>query len=118
MQWARQYRNRFFEQVLPKAMAAKASDDDSEMVKRERKSIAEIERILDRMNQKIAAEMAEELAAGVPRPIYERIRAVVADWGRRHQVALSDDARRDLELHLGELVQRYATAAVPASGGE
>lgn len=47
--WARQYKNRFFEQVLPKAQSD--TSDEDEMVKAEKKSIAEIRGIIQQMEE-------------------------------------------------------------------
>lgn len=47
LEWARQYRSRFFEQMLPKAMAAKAKEgDDDEAHKDNHRSVEEIRKIL------------------------------------------------------------------------
>jgi len=48
--WARQYRNRFFEQVLPKAMLNKPPEDE-ENQRQEKKSIAEIRAILAKFKE-------------------------------------------------------------------
>ncbi len=61
LEWARQYRNRFFEQVLPKAMLSKPPEDE-ENIREEKKSIAEIERVLKGLNQ----QWAKDLIANVP----------------------------------------------------
>jgi hypothetical protein len=45
LEWSRQYRNKFFETLLPKALAAKEKrlgNADEEMVKRERRSLGEL----------------------------------------------------------------------------
>ena len=50
LEWARQYRNRFFEQVLPKAMAAHSQEDeDAANVRRERMALEEIDELLAQM---------------------------------------------------------------------
>ncbi len=50
--WARQYRNRFFEMVLPKAMNARSQDDeDAENIRRERMQLDEIRALLDEMHR-------------------------------------------------------------------
>jgi hypothetical protein len=45
--WARNYQSRFFEHLLPKALAK--SPEDEEGVRRERASLAEIESLLDKL---------------------------------------------------------------------
>ncbi|MFH1184671.1 MAG: hypothetical protein V1755_06485 [Chloroflexota bacterium] len=49
LKWAREYRNRFFEQMLPKALAARErekGEGEGEEVKGERKSLEEVARVL------------------------------------------------------------------------
>ena len=48
--WARKYQNRFFEQVLPKAMGVHEGDEEQNQ-RRERKSIEEIREVLERMKE-------------------------------------------------------------------
>jgi hypothetical protein len=100
LQWARQYRNRFFEQVLPKAMANKPPEDE-ENIRRERKSIAEIRGILEKFNQ----GWEEELLADIPAAVREKIRGILDCWAGRFGLNLDDAARLDLEAHLSRLVQ-------------
>lgn len=45
--WARKYQSRFFEQLLPKALAK--SPDDDEGVKREKRRVEEIEAMLEKL---------------------------------------------------------------------
>jgi len=112
LQWARQYRNRFFEQVLPKAIAAHGSDDEREQ-RRERKSIAEIERMLEGLNQ----QWAEELAASVPETVRAKVRSILEDWARRSALTVPSGAKADLEAHIGGLVRDCMHATAASSGG-
>jgi hypothetical protein len=110
LQWARQYKNRFFEQVLPRAMAAHDSNDEQN----ERTSIAEIERILEGLNQ----QWAEELVANLPETVRAKVRSILEDWARRSALTIPSEAKADLEAHLGRLVQDCVDALAPASRGE
>jgi len=113
--WARQYRNRFFEQVLPKAMLNKPSEDE-ENIRQEKKSIAEITAILEKLRQPSAEEFAE-LAADVPGTVRQRVREVLADWAPRRGLTIPDEAQADLEAHLSRLVRDCVDALAP-SGAE
>ncbi len=92
--WARQYKNRFFEQVLPKAQSDTSNEE--EQVKAEKKSIAEIRGIIQQMEEQADAE----LAADVPAAVRERVRAVLDDWGRRFGLTLPDGATAALAAHV------------------
>ena len=65
--WARQYRNRFFEQVLPKAMMNRPIEDEENLRKAERRSIEEINGVLQQFNDKMEADLRRDLLADVPR---------------------------------------------------
>lgn len=112
LQWAKQYRNRFFEQILPKAMAAYTSDDEQDQ-RRERKSIDEITSILGRMEE----QWAEELVANVPETVRAKVRSILEDWARRSALMISSEAKADLEAHISRLVQDCLDVLAPAPGG-
>jgi hypothetical protein len=121
LEWARQYRNRFFEQLLPKAMLNKPSEAD-ENVRREEMRIEEIEGILGQMNKKIAEDLAEDLRADVSAAVQERVHEVVLHWSQstwdHTAVSIADDARVNLEAHICGLVRDCIRAIGPASGGQ
>jgi hypothetical protein len=80
--WARGSRNRFFEQLLPKALTAHDGDDEERKnIREEQKSIAEIQCILERFRP----YTAEEARA--------KVENHVDDWTARFSVALSPEAR-------------------------
>jgi hypothetical protein len=113
LQWARRYKNRFFEMVLPKAMATRPNEGE-EMVRRERKSIEEIERILGRFEQ----QLEEELLRDTPATIRERAHGLLSDWIRRFGLSLPDDAQKALHAHVAKLVDECVEVLAHASGGE
>ena len=82
LEWARQYRNRFFEQVLPKAMLNKPPEED-ENVRREKTRIEDMKRILEELNQ----QWAEDLAANTPATVKAKV--------RRHPGGLGETIRPD-----------------------
>lgn len=99
LQWGRQYHNRFFEMVLPKAMAAQPPEDEQNQ-RRERRGIAEIEGVLHQMEQ----QWEQELIANAPETVKASVRGIVGDWSRRFGAALPDGASTNLEAHIADLV--------------
>ncbi len=117
LQWARQYRNRFFEQVLPKAMAARtAGEEEDQMVRRERKRCDEIEAVLRRFQDAARERWKRELLDDVPGTIQETACCNVSEWAKRYRLSLTDDARSGLEAQVARLVHDCITALAPASG--
>jgi hypothetical protein len=111
LQWARKYQNRFFEQVLPKAMAARRPEEEEDQ-KGERMAIAEIEGILGAMQK----SFEEELIANVPETVKSRVGAILGDWSRRFALTIPDDARFGLKAHICGLVQDGLTAIDRTAG--
>lgn len=113
LEWARQYRNRFFEMVLPRAMAARPPEAD-ENVRKEKKSIAEIRGVLERIRD----GKDEELRTDVPRVLQQRVRDVLSNWVQQCGVSLAADARAHLDSAIVGLIRDSMRAVGPASGGE
>ncbi|MCC6126017.1 MAG: hypothetical protein IT426_13715 [Pirellulales bacterium] len=111
--WARQYRNRFFEQVLPKAMTNKPPPEEEENGRRERRSVAEMERVLEGLNQ----QFAEELAADVPETVKTKVRGILGDWERRYAITIAGEAKTSLEAHFIRLAQNCVDALAPEFRG-
>ena len=99
LQWARQYRNRFFEQILPKAMLNKPPEDearDSGRRKRvSRKSKGDI-------REGLRPKWAEELAANVTKTVWAKVRGMLAA-GRTILADVPREAKADLEALVGRL---------------
>ncbi len=84
LRWAREYRSRFFESFLPKAMAAKSKDAvEQKHVEYEGKNIQQIRAVLTKF---VAAQPPAE--------------QVIAEWLELYNVKLTRDARGDLEALL------------------
>jgi hypothetical protein len=105
LQWARGARNRFFEQLLPKAQAARESEvEDLERDREERKSIAEIETILQDLRRQSEEQFERELLADVPGAVVAKVHGILTDWCGRFSVAISPEAQQSLKAHLAGLV--------------
>ena len=116
LEWARQYRNRFFEQVLPKAMLNKPSEDE-ENVRQEKKSIAEMERILEKLNQGGEEKLQDDLLTDVAATIHAGVRSRLEDWAEHFGLNLADDARVGLEARIARFVQECIEAIGRTPGG-
>jgi hypothetical protein len=111
LQWARKYQIKFFEALLPKAMANKPPEDEGN-IRQERRSIAEIERILEQFQE----EEDEELRADVPGVLQQRVRGMLSSWGQQCGVSLAADSRSHLDSAIVGLIQDSLRAFAPASG--
>ncbi len=114
LQWARQYRNRFFEQVLPRAMQNRVPEDE-ENIRQEKRSIAEIERILGQFQED--EDETEELPATTPATIQAGVRSRLTDWAGRFGLSLPDGAQASLEAHIAEFVHDCIKATGRTPGG-
>lgn len=106
--WARKYQSRFFEQLLPKALAKIPEDEAG--VKREKRRIEEIKNLLSKLEE----SFKEELRANTPQVIRHKVDAMVDDWGRRFGLTILADARADLAVDVGHLVKEAVDALTPA----
>lgn len=106
MHWAADNRTAFFKDLVPKIVKTDDADDE-DMIRRERKSIAEIGRILDDMNQEFQREMVEN----APETVRKAVRSSLTDWERRYGVALPDEALAALDAHVMDLGTRLVEAA-------
>jgi len=88
-------------------LSRKLVDDDAEdvLAKREQKSIAEIDQILEQCN----LEFAEKMAANASETVRERVRSVMPDWMRWYDI--DESHRATLEAHVCGLVQECVDAA-------
>ena len=74
--------------------------------------IAEIEGILEELNQ----EWAEELAANVPETVKAKVRGILEDWARRSALTIPSEAKADFEAHIGRMVQDCVDVLAPSGG--
>ena len=107
--WARKYQSRFFEQLLPKALAAKPAEDEQK-VRREKRRIEEIEAMLEKLEE----DSKEELRADTPKVISEKVNFLVDDWGRQFGLTIPADAQADLAVDVGHLVKEAVDALATA----
>jgi len=88
----------------------KPDGGEAEIVQREKKSVAEIRKILQQMNAEIDAKLLDDVSQGVR----DRVRALLGDWSRRHALTLSEEAATSLEAHVADLVQHCLDATAKA----
>ena len=110
--WARRYKSRFFEFVVPKLLVGRPSEDEK-VVKHEKKKVEEIRAILKRMQE----GLDQELAADVPGTVRKRVQGVLAEWMRRFGLSLPDDASANLETHVAHMVHDCTQSLGRTSGG-
>ncbi len=113
LKWARDYRNRFFEQILPKALVNKPANE-TEGTRRERKSIAEVERSFADLDESWRAE----LIVNTPATILAGVRSRLTDWAGRFGLVLPNGAQAILEAHLAEFVHDCAKTIAGTAGGK
>lgn len=106
--WARKYQSRFFEQLLPKALAK--GTDDGEGVKREKRRIEDIELLIAKLEE----DSKQEIRANTPQVIRDRVNSLLDDWGRQFGLTIPTDARADLAVDVGHLVKEAVDALAPA----
>jgi hypothetical protein len=83
--WARNARNRFFEQLLPKALDARNHEpEEQQMIREEEIKIAEIEKML------------EDMRPYTPQEAKEKVESFLDGWTARFAVTLLPEARKTL----------------------
>ena len=116
LKWARQYRNRFFEQMLPKALAEQRVPEGEggtpEQLRGERKSLEECAKILRVFNKDFEAKML----ANASSVVQQTVASALDDWARRWAVALPDEARESLLARMANAVQKCAAALAKGGG--
>ena len=104
MQWAADNRTAFFKDLVPKIVKI---DDDEDLVRQERKSIAEIKGILDAMNKDFRRQMVED----TPETVREAVRSSLSDWKRSYGAALPAEALSSLDAAVTGLGTRLVAAS-------
>jgi hypothetical protein len=112
LNWAREYRNRFFEQVLPKAML-KTPPENETNAREEEIRIEEMEKVLRKMKEGAEAETIANLQKDTSSTIRTKVHELTTDWENCFHVPLTDDARQCLKSHFG----RFAQTCMNAAGG-
>jgi hypothetical protein len=106
MAWAADNRTGFFKDLLPKIVNTDEADEE-DLVRQEKKSIAEIKSVLNRMNEGFQRQMVEDAPAAVK----EAVCSSLSDWKRSHGATLPAEALFSLDA----AVMRLGTRLVAAS---
>ena len=104
--WAREYRNRFFEQVLPKAMVAKKKVEEYKQDVLDDPGIEELEKMLEDFNQ----HWRENAVANTDDTIKENVRKSFEDWKRQYQIDLEPDAIKFWYIEMVKLLDKTVDA--------
>jgi hypothetical protein len=100
LKWARENRNRFFEQVLPKAKIIEEQVEEVEARLEDEAQIQEIHKMID----KAKLEWQQEAVANMDKAVKESVKARLAVWGKQFQLDLPKDAREGLSLRMLRIV--------------
>jgi hypothetical protein len=105
--WARQDRNRFFEQMLPKAMASieKKTKEDSGLVEYDGGF-----KDLDKMLADHQLQWERDAVADMDATIKKTVLSRVGDWECRFHLELAPDARESWALKMMRIVDEAITA--------
>jgi hypothetical protein len=107
--WARENNNRFFEHLLPKALAIRnKTEAEEESYREEERRIEEI----GKMARAAHRNWDEALAADVPGTIRESVRSALDCLARRYELSLPDVAWPKLAARMVELATKYIAAAM------
>jgi len=116
LKWAREYRNRFFEQLVPKAMAARTKRvEEDGLGENADPGLEEVEKMLADLHR----QWEESLAEDTPGTVQEKVRGLLSDWTRRFGVAVPAEAAESLRLQMAGLAGDCikATLAAPERFG-
>jgi len=100
--WARESRNRFFEQVLPKAMSAKKKVEADKHHVSDDKGLEEIEKMIKDFER----NWRRDLIANTDEVIKRDVKSTVAAWERQFKLDLTPDAREHMYLVMVHLVDK------------
>ena len=115
LNWARENQNRFFDQLLPKAMVAqkKQAVDDSEAVNLD---LEAAEKILADFSEEFHKERDRKAVANnTVETIKSGIKPLLSEWQYRCDLDLGTEASESLELQMIELVDTAFQGAVAQS---
>lgn len=104
MEYAATNRKGFMD-ILQKVKPSDVGEDAN--IRRERRSIAEIEELLERSRE----HLVEKMRADTPQFVHDRVQAILADWSRRHGLTLPSDAAVSLEVQVADVVRWAMDAA-------
>jgi len=111
LKWAKEYRNRFFEQLVPKAMAARTKRvEEDGLGENADPGLEEVKKMLADLHW----QWEESLAKDTPGTIQEKVRDFLSDWTRRFDVAVSAEAAETLRLQMAGLAGDCIKAVLAA----
>lgn len=109
LKWAREYRNRFFEQLVPKAMTARTKRvEEDGLGENGDPGLKEVEKMLADLHR----HWEEGLAEDTPGTVQEKVRGLLSDWTRRFGVVVTAEAAESLRLQMAGLAGDCIKAAV------
>jgi hypothetical protein len=100
LKWARENRNRFFEQVLPKAKIIEEQAKDEEARLEDEAQIVDIHKMID----KAKLEWQQEAVADMDKAVRDTVKSRMAVWEKQSQIDLPADAREGLLLRMLRIV--------------
>lgn len=106
--WARGARNRFFEQLLPKALAKQSEAGDATGQFADDPDLGDLKKMLD----DLTAGWEASLAKDVPGTVLRDVRSELGSWQERFPMELPADACKSLERRMAGLAGRCVKAAL------
>ena len=100
LQWSRENRNRFFEQVLPKAKATEKEAKEEENRLEDEAQIQDMRKMID--DAKLGWQ--QEAVADMDKTVKKSVKARLAVWEKEFQLDLPKDAREGLSLRMLRIV--------------
>jgi hypothetical protein len=106
LKWARENRNRFFEQVLPKARATEREAEEDKDRLEDQAQIADIYKMID----KAKMDWQQEAVADMDKAVREKVMSRMDVWKKEFQIDLPKDAREGLSLRMLRIVNEAVDA--------
>jgi len=106
LQWARMNRNRFFEQVLPKA---KATEKEAAADRDRQEDEAQVEEIYQ-MIEDARTGLSREIVADMDQTLRHTVLSRLDKWQAEHELDLPSDAREGLLLRMSRIVHEAVDA--------
>lgn len=110
LQWAKRNLDRFFEQVMPKAVSAQAKaaaagdpcerDDSDDLT------------VLDRLIDQATRQLNESAMENLPQHVVNSVQSATDELNRKHSICLSAEFRNDLTARMTTLIDQVVKAAL------
>jgi DNA primase len=98
--WARENRNRFFEQMLPKSKLIEKHAEEDIGRQEDEAQIADIHKLLDKAKR----GWQQEAVADMDKAVREKVMSRMDVWEKQFQIDLPKDAREGLSLRMLRIV--------------